>query len=189
MRVSSFAWAASLSVLGLGGIVTGCVLVTGSTSGYEAAEAGVDSGPPPCLSSAGCENGDICCFGLAGISCQSSEAGTCGFGIQLCEGSSECPSSTLCVLQLCPVSSTSAPITVKACGLQTALGCEALNGNATSGDAGAGSGPDASVGDAGRTDGGGTDAGAGDASAPDSATDADVLDADVLDADAPDSQG
>lgn len=91
----------------------GCVLVTGSTDGYELADAGgaaeVEAGvciaesgvcfDTQCVSKADCgDAGQVCCLGISGETCQAS----CAFGsVQLCASSVECGSAGACIYQEC----------------------------------------------------------------------------------------
>lgn len=119
--------------LGASGLVlaTGCLLVTGSTDGYEladagAAETGADAGGAgaldlQCLSSSSCAGdgspGQVCCVAITGTSSARStcQAGPCGgtLPVQLCGSDAECTGTT-CVTQTCSLAGAS--VTVRACG-------------------------------------------------------------------------
>ena len=86
-------------------IGAGCVLVTGSTSGYQQADSGTSSLDAACTEEGGClelsclgatECGDagVCCLALSGNTLASScQAGPCQIA-QLCTTSSECSKGT-----------------------------------------------------------------------------------------------
>lgn len=101
--------------LGLAWGLSGCVLITGGTSGYVPADAGAAdamacAGDATCLgdgcrSAANCTGeagGPICCLmptssGGVAATCTSEPC----LGIQLCQTSTECLSGTQCVPQIC----------------------------------------------------------------------------------------
>jgi hypothetical protein len=96
----------------------GCVLLTGSTDGYELVDAGPEGGV--CRSAADCSSDaggpQACCVVVSGLSivgptCALSPCATPG--AQLCATDTEC-TGTSCILQSCMFSGT-API--QACGL------------------------------------------------------------------------
>jgi hypothetical protein len=119
------------AALSLGALAAaGCVLVTGSTDGYELADGGgaaeVEAGvciaesgicfDTQCVSSADCDAGQICCLGISGLTCET----TCAFeSVQLCSSSAECGDAGPCIEQQCETSS--ATYSGKICGLVT--GC------------------------------------------------------------------
>jgi hypothetical protein len=147
----------------VGSAVAGCMLVTGSTDGYNEADAGDSSTLiPGCTSAASCE-GDgvtgpqVCCLSLsaASASCASS---SCVLGdIQLCETAAECGASGPCNAQSCPFDGVT--LTFNACG--TIAGC-VTDGGATGvqgRDSGTDTGADAALdGGAEATADAGTDA-------------------------------
>jgi hypothetical protein len=84
----------------------GCILITGSTSGYT--QATPESG---CSSASDCDGGDqVCCFSTTAFvsSCQVAPC-----GIQLCQKSSECVGVS-CVEQSCVLEAGT--YKVEACG-------------------------------------------------------------------------
>jgi len=120
-----------LGVVVLGAALSACVLVTGSTDGYQATEAGSsgaacgqDATCPglmlECVSASDCnpEGGaQICCFAptsVAGASATcSSQPCAAPLGAQLCRSSAECANEP-CLPQSCTFSGVS--ITILACG-------------------------------------------------------------------------
>jgi hypothetical protein len=119
-------FAAAMATVALAGLLAGCELVTGDTSGYELQEAG-----PACSSSADCGDAGVCCLSLTASGSGSLGSGpacrpTCSLlpGVslpQLCAQSSECKSDAACTRQSCSGDSGAPPI--QACGLL--LGCQA----------------------------------------------------------------
>jgi hypothetical protein len=115
-------------VLGVS-IATGCALVTGSTDGYRAAEAGAGSACGDggeggcgasnfaCVSAADCgDGGDVCCFvagSSVGTACQ---VGPCSgeLPIQLCRSTSECGDAGSCALAACSLGGSS--LMLQVCG-------------------------------------------------------------------------
>jgi hypothetical protein len=104
----------------------GCVLVTGSTDGYELADAGgaseVEAGTCiaeggicfdlQCASRADCDAGQVCCLGLTGETCQAS----CTLeSVQLCASDVECGDAGPCIQQQCDTST--ATYSGSLCGL------------------------------------------------------------------------
>jgi hypothetical protein len=121
-RFAPLAFTTSLGALA----VAGCVLVTGSTDGYELADAGgaaeVEAGvciaesgvcfDTQCVSRADCDAGQVCCLGLTGLTCQA----TCAFeSVQLCTSDVECGDAGPCTSQQCETSA--ATYSGKICGL------------------------------------------------------------------------
>jgi hypothetical protein len=139
------------SAMVAGGAIAGCMLVTGSTDGYEESDAGADTGPsttviPGCRSAASCESagGDagpqVCCVSLTALSA-SCEPSTCAVGdIQLCSTSAECGPAGACNMQSC--SAGGVPLAFLACG--TVMGCLVASG-APGPDSGIDSGMGAAV--------------------------------------------
>ena len=92
-------------------VVSGCIVLTGGTSGYSTLDAGVDSGCADggcgsllCLSAADCAGPMmVCCAspGAAGLSthCEASCSGS--FQVQLCKASPECGDAGACTEQQC----------------------------------------------------------------------------------------
>jgi hypothetical protein len=95
-------------VAGMAG--AGCLLITGSTSGYT--EAGPEGG---CEAASDCvgDAGGVCCLSLtAGAACQ---RGPCGSSaIQLCTDSGECSDDASCLSQSCTYAGSS--YEVRTCG-------------------------------------------------------------------------
>jgi hypothetical protein len=107
-----------------------CVIVTGSTDGYElapapatqvTADAGAADIQLDCLAAANCsgDGGDgVCCLDLAasGTARAACQAGPCGgvVPVQLCAAGAECAGGT-CVLQTCPLGGS--VVDLRACGL------------------------------------------------------------------------
>jgi hypothetical protein len=96
----------------------GCVLLTGSTDGYELVDAGAEGGV--CRSAADCSSDaaghQACCVSVSGVSIVGPTCGPspCASpGAQLCATDTEC-TGTSCILQSC-MFSAAAPI--QACGL------------------------------------------------------------------------
>jgi hypothetical protein len=116
-----------LVAVGMGALLAGCEVVTGSTAGYTLQEAG-----PACSSRANCDAGEVCCDGLTVNASGSLGSGplcrfqTCSLlpGVsfpQLCEQSSECPDGSACTRQACSGGPSDASFL--ACGLL--FGCQA----------------------------------------------------------------
>jgi hypothetical protein len=134
----------------VGSAVAGCMLVTGSTDGYEEGDAGADTGQstviPGCSSAASCESAgggagpQVCCVSLTALSA-SCEPSSCAVGdIQLCSTNSECGSAGVCNMQSC--SAGGMPFSFRACG--TVMGCLVASG-APGPDSGIDSGMGAAV--------------------------------------------
>lgn len=119
---------AAASALVLGCAVGGCVLVTGSTDGYEplptpprAADGGGGSLVLGCLSTSDCTDADagarVCCVVLASASAGASvcQPGPCGgtVPVQLCRDDGECNGAG-CREQRCTLGGSA--VTVRACG-------------------------------------------------------------------------
>lgn len=105
--------------------LAGCFLVTGSTDGYVASEAG---GSPSCMSASSCADGSVCCLVLTSSS--TSLAGTCQATCanaaypQLCTTNAECGDAGACTKQSCTVDAGGGvTVSVQACG--TLPGCAA----------------------------------------------------------------
>jgi hypothetical protein len=115
-----------------GTVGAGCVLITGSTDGYQGKPSGGGDGGGDgptlslaCVSSADCgDGGNVCCVVVSSsltsvnTACQ---AAPCS-GIlpaQLCKTSAECGKTGLCTTQSCNFGSAS--VTIQACG--TVSGC------------------------------------------------------------------
>jgi hypothetical protein len=131
-------------------VAAGCVLVTGSTSGYVLEDAGVTSTPVVeagaciadsgvcvnvgCTSSVNCDGGEICCLGAlgaqTGLTCETS----CGIFPQACQSNAECGDAGGCTLQECPFEGQ--VLTFSLCGV--ALGCTAVAGGSSDGGADSG---------------------------------------------------
>lgn len=111
-------------------VVTGCVIVTGSTDGYDLADAGAAQTSADaaagaldlqCLSTSSCAGdgavGALCCVTITGTSSARSacQPGPCGgtLPVQLCASDAECTGTT-CVTQTCSLAGAS--VTVRACG-------------------------------------------------------------------------
>ncbi len=118
----------TISAIAIGLAAAGCVVVTGSTDGYErepatvtTRDAGTGSGNLDlrCLSATDCASdagGQVCCVALASTSASAAcQVGPCGgsLPVQLCAADSECSGST-CVLQTCTLAGSK--VTVRACG-------------------------------------------------------------------------
>jgi hypothetical protein len=115
----------------LGAALSACVLVAGSTDGYQAADAGSggatcgqDATCPglmlECVSAADCNSdsgSQICCFAptsaTGGSATCSSQPCPAPLGAQLCHSSAEC-ANELCLPQSCTFSGVA--ITILACG-------------------------------------------------------------------------
>jgi hypothetical protein len=104
----------------------GCVIITGSTDGYHAPDAGGDgAGDGPgvslaCVSAADCgDGGNVCCVVVnssltsANTACQAAPC-TGILPAQLCKTSAECGKTGLCTTQSCNLRSAS--VTIQACG-------------------------------------------------------------------------
>ena len=95
------------AVVAAGGLVVGCVIFTGGSSGYTQVDGGEDANLPfGCFSSADCTDAGsdpACCFGIVGTSLGSTcSASACTFGEQqLCGTSAECADGVECVEQTC----------------------------------------------------------------------------------------
>ncbi len=174
MRAGKFVGAAvAVGLLG-GALANGCMVVTGSTDGYVAAEAG-DAGSF-CVSAESCTahgTPGACCLGASGISCEATGCGAAN--IQLCASNAECGDAGACALQLCALSA--GEITLLACGTLPNCGVIASfpSGGSTGGtDAGE---PETGTPRDGGSDASAIDAGAGEASTPDAgAADATIAD-------------
>jgi hypothetical protein len=108
----------------------GCVIITGSTDGYQPADAGRDGGDGAavslaCVSSADCgDGGNVCCVVVSSSLMSTNtvcQAAPCTGIIpaQLCKTSAECGNAGLCTTQSCSLGSAS--VTIEACG--TVNGC------------------------------------------------------------------
>jgi hypothetical protein len=117
--------AAAFAKVALALALEGCVLLTGSTSGYELApaEGGTCDGSSACMgtrlecfSTADCDAG-VCCLSVASLtSVQSTcQLGPCqtALGAQLCASSEECTGAT-CEAQECTIAN--ATVTLRSCG-------------------------------------------------------------------------
>jgi hypothetical protein len=102
--------------VGLAWGLSGCVLLTGSTSGYQPADAGSSGtgcvGDATCIeigctSAANCTGdagGEVCCLmptSSAGVSAAAACSSQPCAGVQLCQTSAECAGGIQCVAQTC----------------------------------------------------------------------------------------
>jgi hypothetical protein len=102
----------TVGLAGIGCLVAGCVLFTGSTNGYTQIDAGEDAGGA-CASSADCADPDasLCCFGLSSAGFASVCQNSCqGELVQLCKANAECGGAS-CITQEC------LGITFQGCGI------------------------------------------------------------------------
>jgi hypothetical protein len=133
--------ASSAALLPFPALLAGCVIVTGSTDGYQLTaasstfDAGAEAGEAGsgltlgCVSAADCSGGgdgaaSVCCLSLTSTTSAATECGPspCGgtFSVQLCKLTSECASdSGTCTSQSCSFGTAS--VTIQACG--TVFGC------------------------------------------------------------------
>jgi hypothetical protein len=100
----------------------GCLIITGSTDGYTAAQ----SGQVTCTSAAQCDGGAVCCLSVSNSTtsvvgaCQS----TCTTSLpQLCTTNAECGDAGPCAMLSCTVDGSPVAVTIQACG--TVQGCKA----------------------------------------------------------------
>jgi hypothetical protein len=117
--------------IGLAWGLSGCVLITGGTSGYQPADAGSE-GPgcggdatcidfPGCTSAANCtgEAGSAVCCLMPTSSAGTSAVAACSSqpcaGFQLCQTTAECSGGVQCILQTCTFGGVTFA-NVQACG-------------------------------------------------------------------------
>jgi hypothetical protein len=101
-----------VAAMGMALTVAGCVLITGGTDGYSAAEGGVSG--VGCQTPADC-HGQVCCFvlgdgGVPSTACQA----TCPAWEQSCAVGSDCGEGGACLAQSCTVEGTTVQVTT--CG-------------------------------------------------------------------------
>jgi hypothetical protein len=113
-----------------GTIGAGCVLITGSTDGYQSAptgDGGGDGAPISlqCVSAVDCgDGGEVCCLVVnsslssATTACQAAPCSG-AFPVQLCQSTPECDKTGFCTKQTCNLGSLT--VTINACG--TINGC------------------------------------------------------------------
>lgn len=131
MRAALAAVVAAVAVAA-GTVGAGCVIITGSTDGYHAPDAGGDGaggdGPAvsfECVSSADCgDGGKVCCMVVnssltsVNTTCQAAPCSTGVLPAQWCKTSTECEAS-LCTPQACAFGAAS--VQIQACG--GVMGC------------------------------------------------------------------
>jgi hypothetical protein len=126
MRAGLAALVAAVAVAA-GTVGAGCVIITGSTDGYRAPDAGgdgaADGGPAvsfECVYAADCgDGGKVCCMVVnsslttVNTTCQAAPCSAGSLPAQWCSTSSECEASP-CTCQECPLGSAS--VIIQACG-------------------------------------------------------------------------
>ncbi len=121
MRIARMVAAAALAASCL--IAGGCMIITGGTDGYSAAQTGA---PGSCTSASQCDGGSVCCLSVSSSMSSMAVSGTCQSSCttslpQLCTTNAECHDAGPCTPLSCAVDGSPVAVTLQACG--TVQGC------------------------------------------------------------------
>lgn len=89
------------AAVAVSGVVAGCVIFTGGTDGFTISEAGPANAGGGCKTSADCNGGQMCCWGLDGAVPSTSCQPSCTPSFEACGVASDCGDGGVCFSQSC----------------------------------------------------------------------------------------